>query len=64
MLVSRPKRKVTVALLITNSERAQNRPETRQAATAFVGSEHGYATKQADFRHVHTEIKTADYHVD
>jgi hypothetical protein len=45
MLVFRPKRKETVPLLMTNSERAQNSPETRQAAAALVGSEHGYATK-------------------
>jgi hypothetical protein len=58
MLVFRSIRKVSVALLMANSEGAQNRPETLQAAAALVGSEHGFATKLADFRHVHAEIKT------
>ena len=45
MLVFPPKRKVTAALFMANYERAENCPETRQAAAGLVGSEHACESK-------------------
>ena len=48
MPVFPPKRKVTAALLMTNSERAQNTPEAGPSSAASSGSEDGFVVVSED----------------